>query len=222
MSTRYIGYILLVCTVLCIAGTASADLVKGSPALDRASVMDRVAKTQYQSPLYASLKDYQQQAASGGPVNISISLVINSDGSNQYCSTCGTGWPYASPVYRFSINYPYGVPIYYPGPNPQKPRGYGSLAVWGPDDGNIYYLWIKSKFMATDVEPGYNMQWQYGGILPVFYENNILEGTYCLKVTSVYNPSAAGLWCGTAVIAANRTTSIGAIPSQCPFGCTCC
>jgi len=221
MIHKSIGYLALVCAILLIICAASAETFKSSPTIDRDSVIDKVSGNQYSSPIYAKYKEYSQSYTATRPINVSISLVINSY-DDEYYSTYGSEWPYQYhyPTYRFHYDYPYSGMVYYPGQYQSATRGYGGLIVYGPDDGNTYYLWIKSKFFATDVNPNYDMRWHYGGIIPVSYED-ILAGTYCLKTTTAYDVNAAAIWCGTAVVADNMTTTVRAC-SVCPFGCTCC
>ncbi|MCQ8894321.1 MAG: hypothetical protein NQU46_06800 [Methanolinea sp.] len=120
------------------------------------------------------------------------------------------------------INQYSSVPTYYPDTIQPASRGYGTLVIVGPDDGNTYYVWIKSLFFALDVAEGYNMRWHGCNSIPVIYENNILAGSYCLKVTTGPTIDSPVVWCGTAEVAANMTTTVRVIPNACPFGCNCC
>jgi len=137
--------------------------------------------------------------------------------SNDYCYAC-------SGIQQYSvINHYSSVPTYYPDQIQPADRGYGSLVVVGPDNGKTYYFWIKSNFFAIDIEDYYNMKWIGPSILPVYFDNNILSGSYCLKVTTTRSsPYRDVVWCGTAIIAPNQTTTVNIYTSGCPFGCDCC
>jgi len=67
------------------------------------------------------------------------------------------------------------------------------------------------------------MQWHPCGTLPVNFDNNILSGSYALKITQGKSSSNA-VWCGNAIVVTNQTTTV-TIPyylSGCPFGgCDC-
>jgi hypothetical protein len=231
MKYRSIGYLALLCAMLLVSA-ATADNIRSGPSGSRALGIDKITSGYYSSPIYSTLQNYYQSNA-GQPQEVSITFDFNSDvladsWYNEYlaqsitCTDCGsTQWSHAqgSKTYRYFYSYPHGTSTYYPSDSDTATRGYGSLIVTGPDDANTYYLWYKSKFFATDIQPGYNMQWNYGGILPVNYEDNILEGTYSLKVTNnPYNAFDGVIWCGTAVVRENMTTTVTAIPAMCPFG----
>ncbi len=226
----YRGIIILLLLFL-VAGVASAYPAVQKNALkplDRLASLQQTKASVYSSSMVDMLREFRaENAASGG--NVSISISISNYGPSQSCTSCGTGWARSWPGYWFEYNYPN---TYYPGPPEPAERGYGSLLVAAPQLGGLgegsnetttYYLWIKSGFFATDVEPGYNMQWRYGGILPVYYENNILAGSYCLKVTVTSNhPTDPAVWCGSAIIAANQTTRVYPQAAGCPFSdCAC-
>jgi len=153
------------------------------------------------------------KADSAGNI-VTYSNVIS---SYDYCYSCsGIG---QSTV----INHYSSVPTYYPDQVQPTERGYGSMVVTGPDNGKPYYFWIKSDFFALDVEDYYDMQWIGPSTLPAYFNKNILSGSYCLKVTaSRSSPYKDVVWCGTAIVATNQTTTVKVIVSGCPFGCSCC
>lgn len=234
MNFKSLGYFAFLCAVLLFVCTASAVIPGSSPTIDRNTVIHKITAGHPTSSLSSLLENYYQSSAVPySEVSVSFdfdSVVLADSWYNEYlassitCSDCGsTQWSHtpASHTYRFRYVYPYSGQVYYPGQEQSDVRGYGDLIVTGPDDGITYYLWIKSKFFATDINPNYDMRWHYGGIIPVSYED-ILAGTYCLKTTTVYDVNADAVWCGTAVVADNRTTTAGAFPSLCPWGCTCC
>jgi len=186
--------------------------------LDKKSIMDKITPVRennlnslnYQSRLIKTLN--MDSGNSRPPINISEKITATS-GS---CNSCSGITQYTL------INQYSSVPTYYPSANQPTNRGYGTLVVVGPDDRNTYYLWIKPLFFAMDVEEGYDMQWHGCNSLPVIYENNILSGTYCLKVTSTPSIDSNAIWCGTAEIASNMTTTVHVSLTPCPFGCSCC
>jgi len=234
MNPRPYGYTAVVCAILILVCAASAAIPGSPPTIDRNTVIDKITSGHPTSSLSSLLENlYQSSSVPYSEVSISFdfdSVVLADSWYDEYlassitCSDCGsTQWshtPYSN-TYRYHYVYPYSGRVYYPAEGQPNVRGYGDLIVSGPDDGTTYYLWIKSKFFATDVNSNYDMRWHYGGIIPVFYED-ILAGTYCLKTTTVYDVNADAAWCGTVVIADNMTTTAGAFPSLCPWGCTCC
>lgn len=233
MKYRSTVYVALLCTILLVS-TASADNIWSGPSGARALAIDKITAGYYSSPIYSTLQNYYQSNA-GQPQEVSITFDFNSgvladSWYDEYlaqsitCTDCGsTQWSHAqlSRTYRYFYSYPHGTPVYYPGEAYPATRGWGSLIVTGPDDVNTYYLWIKSKFFATNIQPDYDMRWHYGGIVPVFYDNTLLEGAYSLKLTSGFDPSMDSIWCGNAIVKENMTTTITAIPSLCPLGCKC-
>jgi hypothetical protein len=217
---RTIAVILVILFLVTMVSAALPGTKAATRVIGRSSnVIDSVSQTK--TIPVTGYKWQNIEPVSNGDLNISIS--ISSTSGDPYCSYCN-GWGTTTfPTYRFFINFPHG-PTYYPDSSTpvEETRGWGSLVVTGPDNGITYYLWIKSRFFATDVWENYDMRWHYGGIIPVNYENNILEGTYCLKATTVYDSTAASVWCGTAVIGEGRTTSMHMLPASCPFdGCSC-
>jgi hypothetical protein len=189
----------------------------GYGSMDKESIMNKITTVRennlnslnYQSRLIKALMD---SGSSQSPISISETITS----ASGWCTSCSGVTPYTL------INQYSSVPAYYPGANQPFNRGYGTLVVVGPDDGNTYYLWIKSLFFALDVEEGYNMRWHGCNSLPVMYENNILSGTYCLKVTSAPSIDSNAVWCGTAEVASNTTTNVQVVITPCPFGCSCC
>ena len=172
-----------------------------------------------ESPLFSQyLNELSQYRTTSGSSQTNA-VVTDSISPYGYCSSC-------SGVNQYSVINHYSTgPIYYPNPSQTIERGYGSLVVsGGPDSGGPYYLWVKPLFFATDVEDYYDMQWHSCGKLPVNFDNNILSGEYCLKVTTRQSSNAKGVWCGTAIVAPNETTTV-IVPSYlsgCPFGCSNC
>ncbi len=141
----------------------------------------------------------------------------NAISSNDYCYSC-SGMGQSTVINHYS-----SVPTYYPDQVQPTERGYGSMIVTGPDNGRNYYFWIKSDFFALDVEDYYDMQWIGPSRLPAYFDKNILSGSYCLKVTtSRSSPYNDVVWCGTAIVAPNQTTTMKVFVSGCPFGCSCC
>jgi hypothetical protein len=180
------------------------------------SVLEKISTTR-ENNLYSSYQARLIQSLVAGstsqtPISISESLISGS-GS---CTSCSGVTQYTL------INQYSSVPAYYPDATQVSGRGYGTLVVVGPDDGNTYYLWIKSQFFALDVAEGYNMRWHGCNSLPVIYENNILSGTYCLKVTTGPTIDSNVVWCGTAEVASNMTTTVRVLLTPCPLGCSCC
>lgn len=234
MNYRSIGCIVLLCAGILIVSAASADNIRNGPSGDRALSADKITAGYYSSPIFSTLQNYYQSNA-GQPTEVSISFNFDSEvmenswyaeylANSITCTDCGsTEWAHLqqSKTYRYFYSYPHGTSTYYPSDADTGMRGYGSLLVTGPDDANTYYLWIKSKFFATDIQPDYDMRWHYGGIVPVFYNNTLLEGTYSLKLTTGFDSSLPGIWCGTAVVKKDMTTTVAAIPTMCPFGCRC-
>lgn len=230
MKYRSIGYLALLCAMLLVS-VATADNIRSGPSGSRALGIDKITSGYYSSPIYSTLQNYYQSNA-GQPQEVSITFDFNSDvladsWYNEYlaqsitCTDCGsTQWSHAqgSKTYRYLYSYPHGTSTYYPSDSDPAVRGWGSLIVTGPDNGNTYYLWIKSKFFAINIQPDYDMRWHYGGIVPVFYDKTLLEGAYSLKLTSGFDPNSGIIWCGTAVVRENMTTTVAAIPTSCPFG----
>lgn len=186
---------------------------QGSPS--KASVLEKlyaVGATLNSKPFPGTSASSQTGAAGQGTVSYSHSI-----SSFASCPSCYGTWQ--STV----INHYSSVPTFYPDEVQPEERGYGSMVVVGPDDGKKYYFWIKSDFFALDVADYYNMQWIGPSVLPVYFDNNILSGSYCLKVTSSrYSPYRDVVWCGTAVVAPYQTTTVRVAFSGCPFGCNCC
>lgn len=187
-------------------GSASKDSV-----LEKIStIRENNLYSSYQARLIQSLVT---RGTSQTPVSISETIVSGSSGS---CPSCSGVTQYTL------INQYSSVPSYYPDATQALSRGYGTLVVVGPDDGNTYYLWMKSQFFALDVAEGYNMRWWGCNSLPVIYENNILSGTYCLKVTTAPTLDSNVVWCGTAEVVSNMTTTVRVLLTPCPMGCSCC
>ncbi|MDH7510965.1 MAG: hypothetical protein QHH04_08000 [Methanolinea sp.] len=185
-------------------GSASKDSV-----LEKISTMrENNLYSSYQARLIQSLI----RSTSQTPISISESIISGSG----TCTTCSGVTQYTL------INQYSSVPAYFPDATQSSSRGFGTLVVVGPDDGNTYYLWIKSQFFALDVAEGYNMRWHGCNSLPVIYENNILSGTYCLKVTTGPTIDSGVVWCGTAEVASNMTTTVRVLLTPCPMGCSCC
>ncbi len=219
------GIIILAATLvtLLFAASASALVVPidfkvpsrySSPVKD--SVMDKISvirennlNSLYQARLLQSLMN---SASLQSPISISETITVGSG----TCITCSGVTQYTL------INQYSSVPGYFPDAVQQQSKGYGTLVVVGPDDGKTYYLWIKSQFFALDVAEGYDMRWHGCNSLPVIYENNILSGTYCLKVTSGPTIDSPVVWCGTAEVASNLTTTVRVHLTPCPMGCSCC
>jgi len=220
MKTTRIAIVSGIFLVLFVAGTVSAATMDfkvpsryGSASKD--SVLEKISMTRennlyssYQARLIQSLN----RATSQTPISISENIVSVS-GS---CTSCSGVTQYTL------INQYSSVPAYYPEPTQASSRGFGTLVVVGPDDGNTYYLWIKSQFFALDVAEGYDMRWHGCNSLPVIYENNILSGSYCLKVTTGPTITSPVVWCGTAEVASNMTTTVRVLLTPCPLGCSCC
>lgn len=220
MKTTRIAIVSGIFLVLFVAGTVSAATMDfkvparyGSASKD--SVLEKISMTRennlyssYQARLIQSLN----RATSQTPISISENIVSVS-GS---CTSCSGVTQYTL------INQYSSVPAYYPEPTQASSRGFGTLVVVGPDDGNTYYLWIKSQFFALDVAEGYDMRWHGCNSLPVIYENNILSGSYCLKVTTGSTITSPVVWCGTAEVASNMTTTVRVLLTPCPMGCSCC
>jgi len=220
MKTTRIAIISGIFLVLFVAGTVSAATMDfkvparyGSASKD--SVLEKISTTR-ENNLYSSYQARLIQslirATSQTPISISENIIAGSG----TCTSC-------SGVTQYTLINQYSSgPAYYPDATQASNRGFGTLVVVGPDDGNTYYLWIKSQFFALDVAEGYNMRWHGCNSLPVIYENNILSGTYCLKVTSGPTIDSSVVWCGTAEVASNMTTTVRVLLTPCPMGCSCC
>lgn len=180
------------------------------------SVLEKIS-TIRENNLYSSyeaklIRSLVTRGTSQTPVSISETIISGSG----LCAGCSGVTQYTL------INQYSSVPAYYPDATQASSRGYGTLVVVGPDDGNTYYLWMKSQFFALDVAEGYNMRWWGCNTLPVIYENNILSGTYCLKVTTGPTLDSNVVWCGTAEVVSNMTTTVRVLLTPCPMGCSCC
>jgi len=185
--------------------------------ISKGNVLEKFSAIQ-ESPVFSQhLNELSRYRSTTGSSQTSVSIT-DSISPYGYCSTC-SGVNYYTVINHYSTG-----PTYYPSPSQTTERGYGSMVVSGPDSGGPYYLWVKPLFFATDVEDYYDMQWHYCGTLPVNFDNNILSGSYCLKVTKGRSSSADAVWCATAVVATNQTTVVNlpAYLSGCPFGCSNC
>jgi len=185
--------------------------------ISKGNVLEKFSAIQ-ESPVFTqNLNELSRYRSTTGSSQTSVSIT-DSLSPYGYCSTC-------SGVNQYTVINHYSTgPTYYPSPSQTTERGYGSMVVSGPDSGGPYYLWVKPLFFATDVEDYYDMQWHSCGILPVNFDNNILSGSYCLKVTKSRSISSDAVWCATAVVAPNKTTVVNlpAYLSGCPFGCSNC
>lgn len=186
-----------------------------SRSISKENVLEKFT-TVRESPIFSQYSSELSRYLNSGGTSQTGVVITDSSLPYGYCSTC-TGVSQYTVINHYSSG-----PTFYPDPVQPSERDYGSMVVTGPDDGRTYYLWVKPLFFALDVEDYYDMKWHGCGILPVYFDKNILSGSYCLKVTTGSSTTSDGVWCGNAVVAPNQTTTVNVYPSGCPFGCNCC
>lgn len=221
---RYGMAIIIILLLTFVSASASFEVksISTPPSImgstySKQNVLEKFSTIQ-QSPVYSQyineLSRYRQTTGTF----YTTSVITDSTTLPGYCSSC-TGTGYYSAITHYTSG-----PTFYPNPAQTEERGYGSMMVSGASDqGGPYYLWVKPLFFATDIEEYYDMQWHSCGTLPVNFDNNILSGSYALKVTQGRTSSNA-VWCGNAIVVTNQTTTV-TVPyylSGCPFGgCDC-
>lgn len=138
------------------------------------------------------------------------------------------------------------APVYYPTITPVPQQGAGSsgstlggLIILGANEGDTIY--IKSNFYNS-TKSIYNGRWQIAGYTPAYWEDQVLPGSYSIKIAHGggnygrnYNPSPAEplvysssqvgqiYYCETVTVVAGQTTVVdGDTGGLCAFGSCCC
>ncbi|MCX6700973.1 MAG: hypothetical protein NTV68_13825 [Methanomicrobiales archaeon] len=133
------------------------------------------------------------------------------------------------------------VPVYIPVITPVPQQGAGSsnsalggLVILGANEGDT--IWIRSHFYNSS-KSIYNGRWQIAGYTPAYWEDQVLPGSYEIKLVngggnygrnsnpafSVYNGQVGAVYyCQTVTVVAGQTTTVDAgSAGMCPFGSCC-